>query len=153
MNWSGIGITLLAIVVGELITKLFSKWLLKYKRGSDFVPFFATLFRFGYLFTATAIFLDAIGVDVQGVFLGAGGILGFIIGFAFKDFLSNVSAGLWMLIVDPFDVGDYIEVAGVKGTVEEITALSLVLKTEDGERVFVSNSLAWGKPIKVRKNS
>jgi len=151
MEWGGVLASAGVLVAGEVVTQVFRRWLKQHKRGDDFVPFFVTLFRFGYLFVAAALILQSFGFDVGSIFLGTGGVVAFIIGFAFKDFLTNVSAGLWLLIVDPFDVGDEIEVAGVRGELIEITALSLIVKDGDGNMVYVSNKLVWSKPVKVKR--
>jgi small conductance mechanosensitive channel len=135
------------IVVGEVLTRAFLRPLTKYKWGAEIYYFFTSLLRIVYVTIAIAIVLSYFDVDASKVLLGTTGIVSFIVGFGFKDLLSNVAAGLWILIVDPFDVGDTVEVAGVKGTIEKITSLAIIIKTEDGV-VYVPNSTVWGSTIK-----
>jgi small conductance mechanosensitive channel len=132
---------------GELFTKIILRPLTKYKWGVEIYYFFTSLLRIIYVTIAIAILLSYFNIDASKVLLGTTGIVSFIVGFGFKDLLSNVAAGLWILIVDPFDVGDTVEVAGVRGTIEKITSLAIIIKTEDGV-VYVPNSTVWGSTIK-----
>ncbi len=68
------------------------------------------------------------GFDVSG-FLAGLGVMGFVVGFAVKDVLSNLAAGIFLLIKRPFKVGDVVDVAGVKGRVEEMTLSSCLIIT------------------------
>ncbi|MCZ6758838.1 MAG: mechanosensitive ion channel, partial [Gemmatimonadetes bacterium] len=63
------------------------------------------------------------GFDVSGFIAGLG-VMGFIVGFAVKDVLSNLAAGVFLLVKRPFKVGENVDVAGVKGKVEEMTLSS-----------------------------
>jgi len=93
------------------------------------------------------IILAILGVNVT-VFVAGLGILGFIIGFATKDILSNVFAGLMLIISRPFKVGDNVLVAGVEGVVKSIGLIACVVHTKKPEYVMVPNSKIWGGPIK-----
>ena len=90
--------------------------------------------------------LSNIGFDVSGFIAGLG-VMGFIIGFAVKDVLSNVAAGLFLLVKRPFNVGEIIDVAGVKGKVEEMTLSSCLVITDERHHVTVPNAKIWGNPI------
>jgi small conductance mechanosensitive channel len=76
------------------------------------------------------IALANIGFDVSGFIAGLG-VMGFIVGFAVKDVLSNLAAGLFLLVKRPFTVDEIIDVAGVKGRVEQMTLSSCSIITED----------------------
>jgi small conductance mechanosensitive channel len=135
------------IVVGEVLTRILLRPLTRYRWGAEIYYFFTSLLRIIYVTIAIAILLSYFNIDASKVLLGTTGIVSFIVGFGFKDLLSNVAAGLWILLVDPFDVGDTVEVAGVRGTIEKITSLAIIIKTEDGV-VYVPNSSVWGSTIK-----
>jgi len=93
------------------------------------------------------IALSNVGFDVSGFIAGLG-VMGFIVGFAAKDVLSNLAAGLFLLIKRPFNVGEIINVAGVKGKVELMTLSSCLIITEDQQYVTIPNAKIWGNPIR-----
>ncbi|MDX2447758.1 MAG: mechanosensitive ion channel, partial [Desulfobacterales bacterium] len=61
--------------------------------------------------------------------------------------LSNFAAGFLMIIFKPFKVGDYVEIAGVDGTVETIQIFTTTLKTPDNKTVIIPNSSVTGDNI------
>lgn len=79
--------------------------------------------------------------------LGIGSVA---IGFAFKDILQNLLAGLLILLRQPFEVGDQIEVNGLEGTVEQIESRATLLKTYDGQRIVIPNSDIYTDAVTVR---
>ncbi len=68
------------------------------------------------------------------------GAAGLAIGFALQGSLGNFAAGVMVIIFRPFKAGDFVEVGGVSGTVEEVQVFATVLKTPDDKRVTVPNS-------------
>jgi small conductance mechanosensitive channel len=91
--------------------------------------------------------LANIGFDVSGFIAGLG-VAGFIVGFAVKDVLSNLAAGLFLLVKRPFSVGEIIDVAGVKGKVAEMTLSSCLIITEEQHQVTLPNAKIWGGAIR-----
>lgn len=79
--------------------------------------------------------------------LGIGSVA---IGFAFKDILQNLLAGLLILLRQPFEVNDQIEVNGMEGTVERIESRATLLKTYDGQRIVIPNSDIYTDAVIVR---
>ncbi len=78
--------------------------------------------------------------------LGIGGIA---IGFAFKDILQNLFAGLLILIRRPYRVGDQIIVDDFEGTVEHIESRATLIRTYDGRRIIIPNSDIYTKAVIV----
>ena len=76
------------------------------------------------------------------------GAAGFAIGFALQGSLSNFAAGVLILVLRPFKVGDYIDGAGVAGTVKEIKLFTTVLATPDNIKIMVPNGKLFGDTIK-----
>lgn len=97
------------------------------------------------LFAAAIVFPS---VNPGGVFatLGVGSVA---IGFAFKDILQNLLAGLLLLINRPYRRGDQIVVKGFEGTVEHIESRATLIKTYDGRRVIIPNSDVYTSPVIV----
>ncbi|WP_108124671.1 mechanosensitive ion channel family protein [Saccharospirillum mangrovi] len=110
------------------------------------VPIFAGIVGYSVYIVAIVIVLDIFGVNTNSIvaLLGAAGLA---VGLALKDTLSNIAAGIMMLILRPFRSGDYISFNGIGGTVEEISLFTTILKTPDGQFVSAPNSNVWGATI------
>ncbi|MEO7093613.1 MAG: mechanosensitive ion channel domain-containing protein, partial [Polyangiales bacterium] len=78
--------------------------------------------------------------------LGIGSVA---IGFAFRDILQNFLAGILLLLLEPFRIGDQIVVGGFEGTVEEIQTRATLLKTYDGRRVVIPNATIFTQAVIV----
>ncbi|MBT8478923.1 MAG: mechanosensitive ion channel [Gemmatimonadetes bacterium] len=92
------------------------------------------------------VVLSVFGVDV-GPMLAGLGIAGFVLGFALQDTLSNFAAGLMIMFYRPFDVGDVVGAAGVKGKVASVSLVSTVITTLDNQVLILPNSKVWGDVI------
>lgn len=79
--------------------------------------------------------------------LGLGSIA---IGFAFKDIFENFLAGILILFREPFRLDDFIEVADLEGSVEDITIRDTHIRQTDGQRVVIPNSVLFKNPVTVR---
>lgn len=82
-----------------------------------------------------------LGIDTSGV-AALIASLGVAIGLAVNGALGNVAGGVLLIITRPFKVGDYVEVAGYAGTVEEINLCATKLVTVDNRVVYVPNGTA-----------
>jgi len=76
---------------------------------------------------------------VAGGLLASSAILGLIIGFASQRTLGNFVAGLMIAITQPLRLGDWVEVGGVEGSVEEIGLMYTFIRTEDNARLVIPN--------------
>jgi small conductance mechanosensitive channel len=76
------------------------------------------------------------------------GAAGLAVGLALQGTLSNFSAGVMLLVFRPFKVGDYVEVAGAAGSVQEVGIFSTVLHTPDNVKITIPNSSVYGDTIK-----
>lgn len=98
------------------------------------------------IFTALAV-LNQFGVQTTSIIavLGAASLA---IGLALQGTLSNVAAGVMLLLFRPFKVGDYVEAAGLSGTVKSITLFVTELATPDNVQILAPNGQIWGAAIK-----
>jgi small conductance mechanosensitive channel len=118
-------------------------------RGVDasLIPFISNLVYF-VLFAAVVIaVLGMFGIETTSL-VAVLGTAGLAIGLAVQGTLSNFSSGVMLLLFRPFHVGDYVDAAGVAGTVSEIGVFSTVLNTPDNVRIIVPNSGIFGSTIK-----
>jgi len=80
--------------------------------------------------------------------LAALGAAGLAIGLALQGTLSHVAAGIMLIIFRPIKVGQYVEVGGEGGTVQQIGLMSTELATAHNIQVFVPNGNVWASTIK-----
>jgi small conductance mechanosensitive channel len=91
--------------------------------------------------------LSQVGVELAPILTGLG-IVGFIVGFALQDSLSNFASGVMILMYQPYDVDDLIEAGGVFGVVGRMSLVSTTIMTIDNQTLIVPNSKIWGDVIK-----
>jgi len=80
-------------------------------------------------------------------FLTILGAAGLAIGLALQSSLSNFSAGVMLIFFRPFRVGDFVEAAGIMGTVSEVQIFATVLMTPDNRRQIIPNAQIYGDAI------
>lgn len=90
--------------------------------------------------------LSLFGIEVT-AFAAVLAATGFAIGLAFQGSLSNLAAGVMLLVFRPFKVGDVVSVAGNKGTVFEIDIFVTTLDTPDNRRLIIPNGSIFGSTI------
>jgi small conductance mechanosensitive channel len=110
-------------------------------------PIIVAVVRYCLVGLTIVITLDQIGFHTSSL-LAVIGAAGLAIGLALQGTLSNIAAGIMLLWLRPFQVMDYIEVAGQGGSVEEIGLFGCKLRTFDGLFLFLPNSTIWNTPLK-----
>lgn len=83
--------------------------------------------------------INEIGVQTTSL-IAIIGAAGLAIGLALQGSLSNFAAGVLIVVFRPYRVGDYVEAAGVAGSVLQVQILTTILKTPDNKQVIVPNS-------------
>jgi len=109
--------------------------------------FFSSLVKYIVLaFTVVAV-LNRFGVETTS-FVAVIGAAGLAIGLALQGTLSNVAAGVMLLLFRPFKVGDFIEGGGLSGTIKEASLFTTKMATGDNIHIVVPNSQLWGTAIR-----
>lgn len=103
------------------------------------VPLFAKLTRLGLLVVVVMAALDRVGVETTGL-LAALGAAGLAVGLALKDTVADVAAGVVLLVLRPFDVGDAVDIGGTGGVVTAIDVLQTKLTSFEGVPIVLNNS-------------
>lgn len=93
--------------------------------------------------------LGTLGIDVSALVAGLG-LTGFALGFAFRDALSNLLAGVLVLLYQPFRVGDHIKAGDFQGRVTEIDLRYTTLEGEGETTYLIPNSMLFTNPITRR---
>lgn len=99
------------------------------------------------VFTFSAV-LTTFGIETTS-FVAVLGAMGLAIGLALQGTLSNLAAGIMMVMFRPFGIGDRIEAAGIVGTIREVNLFYSELDTDDNVRIVFPNGELWGKIVKV----
>jgi small conductance mechanosensitive channel len=109
-------------------------------------PLASSVVRYFVLIVTIVAVLNQFGVETTSVIavLGAAGLA---IGLALQGTLSNVAAGVMILVLRPFKVGDYVEAGGTAGTVKEVGLFGTELATPDNVFISVPNSSIVGGAI------
>jgi small conductance mechanosensitive channel len=111
------------------------------------VPFLANGVYYLTLVVVVIAVLSLFGIETTSLIavLGAAGLA---VGLALQGTLSNFASGVMLLIFRPFKVGDYVEVAGTGGSVQEVGIFSTTLHSPDNVKITIPNSAVYGETIK-----
>ncbi|MDP2696997.1 mechanosensitive ion channel family protein [Thalassospira sp.] len=110
-------------------------------------PLAASIVQYLILIFVLIAVLSNFGVQTASIIavLGAAGLA---IGLALQGTLSNIAAGVMILMLRPLKIDEFIEAGSVSGTVTEISLFTTQLKTADGIYLSVPNSQIWNSAIK-----
>lgn len=139
-------LTLLVIVIAKFLIVLFVRFMKKmtHVKKSRISPLMST-FIIKVVRVVVWLFALLIGLQVWGINMGpviAGlGITGVVLGFALQETISNLFSGFLLALNNPFDIGDYVIIGSVEGTVEQMDAVSITLKTGDKKKITMANKL------------
>ena len=140
------------LVIGRMIAgwaqTAVERWLGKTEKFEETLrTFFANFARYLVLIVTFLAVLSQFGIETTSL-IAVFGAAGLAIGLALQGTLSNVAAGVMLLIFRPFKVGDYVEAAGIAGTVKSITLFVTELATPDNVQILAPNSQVWGAIVK-----
>jgi small conductance mechanosensitive channel len=110
------------------------------------VPFLSGMVYYAAIAVVLIAVLGLFGIETTSLVavLGAAGLA---VGLALQGTLSNFSSGVMLLVFRPFKKGDFVDVAGTKGTADEIGIFTTVLNTPDNVRIIIPNSSIYGATI------
>lgn len=142
---------ILILIIGRFAAAMFRRILVKLLKKRDVdaavVSFVGSLAYFLVLTIAVIASLAKFGIETTS-FVAVLGAVGFAIGFALQGSLANFAAGVLILVLRPYRIGDFIEAAGTAGSVKEIQLFTTVLATPDNVRILVPNGKIFGDVIK-----
>ncbi len=143
-------IAILIFVVGKwfakILTKLFKKTLEKSKTDVTLIKFLGDLIYFGLIILVVIAALGTLGINTTS-FVALIGAAGLAVGLALQQNFSNFGAGVVILFLRPFKVGDFVEAGGAMGVVETIGIFNTSIKTGDNKIIIVPNSNIIGGNI------
>jgi small conductance mechanosensitive channel len=146
------GMALLILIAGLWGTGIVAAWVRRisrrHKRIDDtLAAFFASIVRWALIAFVIVAVLDRFGVQTTQIIavLGAATLA---IGLALQGTLSNVAAGVMLVLFRPYRLGDFVEVAGQSGIVKDVNIFTTELATPDNVKIVLPNGQCWGAPIR-----
>ena len=145
---SGILILFVSVGIACVIRWSLLKILRGLARESGMDRFVAGVFYYSILILGILTGFNTMGVKMGPLIAGLG-LGGFALGFALRDALSNLLAGVMILLFQPFRIGEVLTVAGCEGDVCEINLRYTLLRgTED--TIMIPNSIIFTNPLRVK---
>ena len=144
---SAIVILIAGYVLAGWVSRAIRNKLQRIKRfDKTLVPVLSQIARYAILVFTFVLVLAEFGIQTTSIIavLGAAGLA---IGLALQGTLQNVAAGLMLLFLRPFKIGDFIETAAGAGTVDEIGMFVTEMRTPQGLYLSVPNSKIWAGSI------
>ena len=129
-----IGRFIIGLVVGGL-----HKVMQRQNVDKTLETFVCNLVRMALLVVVVIAAIGALGIQTTS-FIAIFGAAGLAVGLALQGSLSNFAAGVLIVLFRPYRVGDFIEAAGIAGSVEQVQILTTILKTPDNKQIIVPNS-------------
>jgi small conductance mechanosensitive channel len=109
--------------------------------------FFSKIVRYAILVLVVIMVLGQFGVQTASI-IAAIGAIGLAIGLALQGTLQNIAAGIMLLALRPFRIGESVEVGSIAGSVEEIGLFATKLRTAEGVYILAPNSTLWNQPVR-----
>jgi small-conductance mechanosensitive channel len=134
------------LYLASIVRRLVRRGLERRTENSQPINLLSQLSYWLVVILVAAISLQMVGFNLT-AFLAGLGVAGITIGFALQDVSKNFIAGVLMLIQQPFEIGEFIEVGGYSGTVEAIDLRATQVRTTDGKLVLIPNGEVMISPI------
>jgi small conductance mechanosensitive channel len=151
ISWGmNIGFAILIYVIGKIVVKVlvsvFVKVMSKSKYDDMLVDFLKSMVHAMLMLFVIIASLNQLGVNTTSLvaILGAAGLA---IGLSLQDSLKNFAAGVMLLVFRPFKAGNYVDAAGVSGTVVSVGIFTTTMNTPDNKEIIVPNGNIYGGNI------
>lgn len=141
-----VAILVLGIAAAKILTKLVRRVMRKAKMDDTLVSFGGNIIRFFLMGFVVIAALSQLGFQTASLIavLGAAGLA---VGLALQSNLSSLASGVLILLFRPFKIGDFVEAAGISGTVDSIGILATNLKLADGRIAIIPNTKVYGDKL------
>jgi small conductance mechanosensitive channel len=137
---------IIGIWIAKLLSKSFGKFLGKREVDQTLIKFTVSIVKVALITFVVISAAAQVGIQTAS-FVAIIGAAGLAIGFALQGSLSNLAAGVMLIIFKPIKVGDYIEGGGDTGSVESVGIFITTLLTPDNKVVYIPNSTLTGGNI------
>lgn len=139
-------IIVFGIVIIKCIMRLIKNALLQSRIDKLLVKFFLIIIKI-ILSVALMLFaFNEVGIPMSG-FVSAISAITLAIGLAIQDIIAGVASGMMVVTTHPFKIGDYVEIGGKGGSIQEVSLFHTVLNTPDNKRVLIPNKTVFAQEI------
>ena len=133
-------------LVARTLTKTLHKLMQKQEVDKILETFICNLVYWLVMLFVIIAAINHVGIETTSL-IAVMGAAGLAVGLALQGSLSNFAAGVLIVIFRPYRVGDYVEAAGVAGTIMQVQILTTMMKTPDNKEIIVPNSQIMGSII------
>ena len=138
-----LAIALVIFYVGRIAVSLVVRGLRKIMQRQEvdrtLETFVCNLVRIALLVVVIIAAISQLGIQTTS-FIAIFGAAGLAVGLALQGSLSNFASGVLIVLFRPYKVGDYVEAAGIAGTIQQVQILTTILTTPDNKQIIVPNS-------------
>ncbi len=129
----------IGFIILKILLKIINKLIDKTKLEKTLTKFLKLVLRVAGYFVLAIIVLDAVGISSTSL-VAVFSVFGLAASLAAQNSLSNFAGGVLLMIIKPFSVDDYVEVAGSSGIINEIGFIYTKLTTFDNKVIYIPNS-------------
>ena len=135
---AAIAIVIIGMIVARIVSNTVNRLMVARKIDATVADFLSALVRYGIIAFTLIAALGRVGVQTASVIavLGAAGLA---VGLALQGSLSNLAAGVLLVMFRPFRASEYVDLGGVAGTVLNVQIFSTTMRTVDGKIVVIPN--------------
>ena len=135
---AAIAIVIIGMIVARIVSNTVNRLMVARKIDATVADFLSALVRYGIIAFTLIAALGRVGVQTASVIavLGAAGLA---VGLALQGSLSNLAAGVLLVMFRPFRAGEYVDLGGVAGTVLSVQIFSTTMRTVDGKIIVIPN--------------
>lgn len=149
---SALVIFVVSLYLAALIARLAERGMQRRGRSQTATALISRILRWSIVAMGVTSALQTVGFNLT-AFLTGLGILGFTLGFALQDVSKNLVAGLLLMVQQPFEIGEEIEVSGFSGPVVDISLRATEMRTYDGRQVLIPNADVYtGVVVNLTRN-
>ena len=135
---AALAIIIVGLIIARMISNAVNRLMISRKIDATVADFLSALVRYGIIAFTLIAELGRVGVQTASVIavLGAAGLA---VGLALQGSLSNLAAGVLLVMFRPFRAGEYVDLGGVAGTVLSVQIFSTTMRTADGKIIVIPN--------------
>jgi small-conductance mechanosensitive channel len=142
---SAVLIFLAALIVAKVLTTQLRRSM-KEKMSRENLELVTKIINYGILIIAFLWIMPTIGIEPSGLMV-AGGIVALAVGFASQSIIGNLISGLFLIGERPVKIGDFVDISGNLGVVEDIRIISTKIRTLDGNFIRIPNETVFTSSI------
>ncbi|TGC02480.1 small-conductance mechanosensitive channel MscS [Escherichia sp. E2661] len=135
---AALAIIIVGLIIARMISNAVNRLMISRNIDATVADFLSALIRYAIIAFTLIAALGRVGVQTASVIavLGAAGLA---VGLALQGSLSNLAAGVLLVMFRPFRAGEYVDLGGVAGTVQSVQIFSTTMRTADGKIIVIPN--------------